>query len=82
MAEFEIVLQNQDHLLGYIYKLLFKYEIETKEIKSMIKWMQHFKEVIPVDQWEKIRKKKKTNKKFTKQQSDGKIGSKFSANSR
>lgn len=59
MAEFEIVLQNQDYLLGCIYKLLFKYEIETKEIKKkMIKRMQHFKEVIPVDQWEKIRGKK------------------------
>lgn len=31
----ECKIQNQDNVLGYIYKLLFKYDTETEQIKKL-----------------------------------------------
>lgn len=51
MTEFETLTENQDNLLGCIYKLFLKYDTETEQIKNCVtKWMQNFKEVATMEQ--------------------------------
>lgn len=50
---FEILVPNQDNLLEHIYKLLFKYDMEKKQIKNcMVKQMQNFKDAITIHRGE------------------------------
>lgn len=36
-----------------MYKLLLKYDADTKQIRNcIIKWMQNFKDAITAEQWE------------------------------
>lgn len=50
-SEFEILIENQYHLIGHIYKLLLRYKTETVQTKTIIRWMQNFKETVTIQQW-------------------------------
>lgn len=43
-------IENQNNLLGHIYKLLWKWNMEMEQIKNcLMKWVHNFKEVITVE---------------------------------